>query len=260
MGAQGGGWPAPHGSPPAPPAASPGRGQQRLLHLRVLGGEARQIAASRGRACTEGPPRCPGHGPDPAAEGSEGPRCLSVCLSSLSRPGAQGNGLCWGPWCDGRISAETRLPRTRWWPYTPDPFPPRRRRRFLKGKHTHFTFQATQSISPQRLRAKPASPAPWLRRGLQTQQRMAAAEKRQRPGLSAALSPPSAGALVGKERQFGRAAAALGHTRASLKCCCSGPHTHRRGTGGGAAPPSPRPLCLRQGAEQPHLKHKTQPQ
>lgn len=28
-----------------PPAASPGRGQQRLLHLRVLGGEARQIAA-----------------------------------------------------------------------------------------------------------------------------------------------------------------------------------------------------------------------
>lgn len=28
-----------------PPAAAPGRGQQRLLHLRVLGGEACQIAA-----------------------------------------------------------------------------------------------------------------------------------------------------------------------------------------------------------------------
>lgn len=55
------------------------------------------------------PPRCREHWPELAAEGSRGP-ALSVCLSSLSCPGAQRRGLCWSPWCDGRCSAETRLP------------------------------------------------------------------------------------------------------------------------------------------------------
>lgn len=55
-------------------AASPGRGKQRLLHLRVLGGEARQIAARPGP---------PGHG-----------RLLYIVKLPLA--GARGVGCC-GP-------------------------------------------------------------------------------------------------------------------------------------------------------------------
>lgn len=54
------------------------------------------------------PPHCPEHLPDLAAEGSRGP-ALSVCLSSLSRPGAQRRGLSWSPRCDGCCSDETQL-------------------------------------------------------------------------------------------------------------------------------------------------------
>lgn len=128
------------------------------------------------------PPRCPEHWPKLAAEGSRGP-ALSVCLSSLSCPGAQRRGLCWSPWCDGRCSAETRLPDRGHGHCTFQSPPVLLSSEVLKGITHLFYFPSDASISPQ-TRRKPAPGAAslpawapgvvqghWLRWRLETERR-----------------------------------------------------------------------------------------